>query len=122
MPNKKTTKPAQESTNSISTKDFAKRTVPKPVLGNIDSGAIGTTVPNKVASKSNKKAPAKPVAKKVTEEDKAAIYSTKNVSWEGVGKIYRGYNIVTKEDADKWLTRNHTRMATPQEVAEEFGV
>jgi hypothetical protein len=32
----------------------------------------------------------------------------------------QGYNIVTKEQADKWLTRDHTRLATPEEVAKEF--
>jgi hypothetical protein len=53
--------------------------------------------------------------------DKVAVHSTKNVSWSGVGKVYRGYNIVTKEQADKWLTRDHIRLATPEEVAQEFG-
>jgi len=28
--------------------------------------------------------------------------------------------LVTPEQAEKWLTRNHTRLATPQEVAQEF--
>lgn len=55
------------------------------------------------------------------EVEKVAIYSTKNVTWNGVGKVYRGYNIVTKEVAGQWLTRSHIRMATPAEVAQEFG-
>lgn len=55
------------------------------------------------------------------EVEKVAIYSSKNVTWTGVGKVYRGYNIVTKEQANKWLTRDHVRVATPQEVAQEFG-
>lgn len=55
------------------------------------------------------------------EVEKVAIYSSKNVTWTNVGKVYRGYNIVTKEQADKWLTRDHVRIATPQEVAQEFG-
>ena len=49
-----------------------------------------------------------------------AIHSTKNVSWSGVGKVYRGYNIVTPEQAEKWLERSHVRLATPEEVAKEF--
>jgi type IV secretion system protein VirD4 len=53
--------------------------------------------------------------------EKIAIHSTKNVTWQGVGKVYRGYNIVTQEAADQWLTRSHTRLATPEEVAREFG-
>jgi hypothetical protein len=56
-----------------------------------------------------------------TTQDKVAIHSTKNVSWPGVGKIQKGYNIVTKEQAEKWLSRNHVRSATPEEVAQEFG-
>lgn len=55
------------------------------------------------------------------EVEKVAIYSSKNVTWTNVGKVYRGYNIVTKDQADKWLTRDHVRIATPQEVAQEFG-
>jgi hypothetical protein len=54
-------------------------------------------------------------------EEKVAVYSTKNVSWPGIGKVQKGYNIVTKEQAEKWLSRNHVRTATPEEVAQEFG-
>jgi len=50
-----------------------------------------------------------------------AVHSTKNVIWEGVGKVSKGYNIVSKEQADKWLTRKHIRLATPEEVAREYG-
>jgi hypothetical protein len=50
-----------------------------------------------------------------------AIHSTKNVSWSGVGSVSRGYNIVTKEASVKWLTRYHIRLATPEEVARDFG-
>ena len=50
-----------------------------------------------------------------------AIHSTKNVVWEGVGKVEKGYNIVTKAQADKWVTRSHIRLATPEEVARNYG-
>jgi hypothetical protein len=50
-----------------------------------------------------------------------AIYSERNVNWVGVGKVSKGYNIVTPEQAKEWLTRNHVREATPEEVASEFG-
>lgn len=62
----------------------------------------------------------KPLPKK-KKEDKVAVYSTRNVTWTGVGKVYTGYNIVTPEAAEKWLERNHIRMATPEQVAKEFG-
>jgi len=51
-----------------------------------------------------------------------AVFSTKNVTWNGVGKVNRGYNIVTQEEADQWVTRSHIRLATPQEVAKEYGL
>lgn len=87
----------------------------KLVLGQVENGAIGTTV-SKAKTSAKKEEVVKP------KEDKVAIYSSKNVSWSGVGKLNKGYNIVTKAASEKWLTRNHTRLATPQEVAKEFGL
>jgi hypothetical protein len=52
--------------------------------------------------------------------EKVALFSTKNVSWPAVGKISKGYNIVSKEVADHWLTRSHIRLATPEEVKREL--
>jgi hypothetical protein len=55
-------------------------------------------------------------------KETVAIYSDRNVAWTGVGKITKGYNIVTPQQAEQWLTRNHVREATPEEVASQFGV
>ena len=85
----------------------------KSKLGNIDSGAIGVTATPKDDPKPVKVAADKP--------ETVAIFSTRNVTWNGVGKVYRGYNIVPVIEADKWLTRDHVRLATPEEIAEEFG-
>ena len=57
-----------------------------------------------------------------TPTDKIAIFSEKNMHWQGVGVVTKGYNIVTKEAAEKWLTRKGTREATPQEVATHYGL
>lgn len=54
-------------------------------------------------------------------DNKVALYSTKNIHWIGIGHISKGYNIVTKEDAEKWLTRTGIRKASPQEVATYYG-
>jgi uncharacterized protein (UPF0147 family) len=87
----------------------------KPGLGYLENGVMGsTTVPKNFDKKPSKS----PSLKK--ESEKVAVHSTKNVTWSEVGKVYRGYNIVTKEQADKWLTRDHIRLATPEEVAKEF--
>jgi hypothetical protein len=53
--------------------------------------------------------------------EKVAIYSLKNLSWTGVGSLENGYNIVFKEDADKWITNKSVRMATPEEVQRAYG-
>jgi hypothetical protein len=99
--------------NVITAPSFASSEV--PAMGIVENGVIGATVfkpePKKSAAK-------KSAAKKA---ETVAIYSTKNVTWNGVGKVYRGYNIVEKDAADKWLTRDHCRIATPEEVAKEFG-
>lgn len=75
----------------------------------VENGVIGTGTVIKKAKASSKKQETKP--------EKVAIFSTKNVSWSSVGKVYRGYNLVTPEQAEKWLTRNHIRTVTPEELA-----
>ena len=84
-----------------------------PALGNVN-GAIGVTTAPKESKKPAKKSSA-------PKKDTVALYSTKNVTWPGVGKVYRGYNIVEKDAAEAWLTRSHIRVAAPEEVAKEFG-
>lgn len=88
----------------------------QPALGVVGGGAMGVSDSTKVEKK-----PLKKVDEKVKSE-KVAVFSTRNVTWSEVGKVYRGYNIVTPEQAEKWMTRDHIRMATPQEVAKEFGI
>jgi YbbR domain-containing protein len=55
-----------------------------------------------------------------SKKNKVALYSSRNVFWEGVGEVKRGYNFVTEEQADKWLTRIHIRLVTPEEIKEAF--
>jgi hypothetical protein len=50
-----------------------------------------------------------------------AIFSKGNIHWNGVGTLEKGYNIVTKEESVKWLTRKNVREATPEEVAKHYG-
>ncbi len=54
-------------------------------------------------------------------KEKVALYSIGNVSWNGVGTLEKGYNIVTKEASVKWLTRKSVREATPEEIAKHYG-
>jgi hypothetical protein len=61
------------------------------------------------------------VVSKPESTEKVAIYSVRNLSWNGVGELTRGYNIVTKEDADKWITNKSVRTASPEEVKRAYG-
>lgn len=59
---------------------------------------------------------------KTSTVEKIAVYSEKNMSWSAIGKVSKGYNIVTKEAAEMWLTRKGVRKATPEEVATHYGL
>lgn len=87
----------------------------EPAVTSVADGVIGTgtTVKKKKAAK--KSEPETETPKKV------AIRSERNMSWTGVGKVYRGINIVTETQAEKWLTNSKIRLATPEEVIAEFG-
>lgn len=88
----------------------------KPGIGYVENGVMASTV----VPKSFDKKPAV-ATKKTNKKDIVAVHSTRNVTWNGVGKVYIGYNIVSKEAADQWVTRDHIRLATPEEVAREYG-
>ncbi len=107
---------ADESKDSgtITTSDLSRGSGTAQAVGSVVNGVIGVTQVER-----QEKPAAAVVAKKSNKA--VAIHSTKNVSWSGVGKVYRGYNIVTPEQAEKWLERSHIRLATPEEVAKEFG-
>jgi hypothetical protein len=66
--------------------------------------------------------------KKIIEEEpekkndnKVALWSNKNIRWDGIGTLKKGYNIVTKEASESWLSRNGIRKATPEEIATFYG-
>ena len=102
---------AQEERNDVISSDKM-ATSPNLSVASNEENVIGS------ASADKKEAP-KP---KVSESrDTVAVYSTRNVNWSGVGQVSKGYNIVTKQAADKWTTRDHIRIATPEEVARDFG-
>lgn len=55
------------------------------------------------------------------ENDQVAVYAEKNLHWQGIGKLKPGYNIISREVAEKWLTNKNVREATPEEVATYYG-
>lgn len=89
--------------------------VAEPVqsLGFTETGAIGSMAAD---------GPKRHIKPANQDTDKVAIYSTSNVRWEEAGgAIYKGINIVTKSQADKWLTRPNVRIASPEEVKKVLG-
>lgn len=110
MPTKKKAQPKTGTIKSPEPKTAAKKKTTSSPVGN---EIIGSNISSQGPTQ-----PAKPKGRNET----VAIYSTRNVSWEGVGKVEKGYNIVSKTEAEKWLMRDHARLATPEELAREYGV
>jgi hypothetical protein len=106
-----------ESTDAITTADLSRSSSDQvQTLGSVVNGVIGVThvqrqENNPVINVSNSEKP-----------ETVAVYSTRNVSLPGVGKVSRGYNLVPKKDSEHWLRRSHIRLATPEELAKEFGL
>jgi hypothetical protein len=59
--------------------------------------------------------------KEQTKEEKIALYSTRNIHWNGLGSLAVGYNIVSKEASEKMITHKAVRIASPEEVASYYG-
>lgn len=99
-----------------------KKTNPKPTSNlspKNDSGAISSRSADSALAK--KTAPKEEKPLKAKETEKVAVWSNKNIRWTGVGTLTHGYNIVTKEAAEKWLSREGIRKATPEEVSTYYG-
>lgn len=82
-----------------------------------ETGAIGSRAADYALI--NKKG----ITEKVEEDtvEKVAIWSEKNIRWANIGTLNKGYNIVTKEAAESWMTLKGIRKATPEEVATYYG-
>lgn len=65
--------------------------------------------------------PNKKIAEPAAKKENVAVYSSKNLHWNTVGQLKIGYNIVTKEASEKWLTLKKVRLATPEELASYYG-
>jgi hypothetical protein len=107
---KEAVKAQEERENVISSDKIA--TSPNVSVVSNEDNVIGS-------GSADRKEIAKPKDSK--EKDTVALYSTRNVNWSGVGQVSKGYNIVTKQAAEKWVARDHIRIATPEEVARDFG-
>lgn len=57
------------------------------------------------------------------EDDTVALFSNGSIYQAKWGELAKGYNVVSKEAAEYWLTHtSRVRLATPDEVAKHYGV
>ena len=95
---------------------------PKPTRkSNINSDKEEKTVSSRAADAALAKKPSNVKKEEPKKEEKVALWSSKNIRWTGTGTLAKGYNIVTKEAADKWLKKQGIRKATPEEIATYYG-
>lgn len=76
---------------------------------------------NNIPKKTTKKTSA---AKPKQEKPKSvAVYSSGNLYYQPLGRLEKGYTILSPEVAQQWMTiSNKVREATPEEVAIAYGV
>lgn len=90
---------------------------------NIDLFGVSTKLEilEVIASFHPSEAVVEPTKKAKKETDKVALYSKRNIHWNGLGNLVIGYNIVSKEASEKMVTHKAVRIASPEEVASYYG-
>jgi hypothetical protein len=107
---------APETTDAIKSNETPKeKRSPSAATKSDNNGVVTTRTADQFKDKVFSKTP-------TISNEKVAIHSDKNMAWMGIGRITRGYNIVTKGASEKWLTRKGIREATPEEVATYYGL
>jgi len=111
--NDETSEPVKEQTVIRSVEaDPQPRREPKSGSGTNDNGVVVSRRAERPVKKTTE-TPKKP--------KQIALYSAKNLRWNGVGTLVKGYNVVNEEEAAKWKTLKAVREATPDEVATYYG-
>lgn len=110
--------------------DLKKKTVPQlksyAKKNNID--LFGVSTKNEILEvifsfiPTEKQIEVKEERKRAITDQKIAVFSSRNLSWNGVGELNKGYTILPKEVSEKWLSHKAVRIATPDEVAKHFKV
>ena len=56
------------------------------------------------------------------DSDKTILHSQSNIDWQTVGKLTKGFNVVSNDVAEKWLNKfpKKIRKATVKEVKEYY--
>lgn len=59
--------------------------------------------------------------KKKLKGDEVVIFSQRNIYFPEIGKISTGFNIVSKQNSEVYLTHKSVRQATAEELAQHYG-
>lgn len=104
------------------------------VIGSIRAESVNVEPESSTVSNENNVVSSRPAEKSFNKilpqeqkktDDKIILYSEKNLHWQEAGTLKIGYNIVTKEASEKWLSLGSgkgVREATPEEVATHYGL
>ena len=69
-----------------------------------------------------KEEPKTEIEEDVVDSELQVVLAERNLYWSGVGKLKEGYNLVSKQDAEKWLKVKSVSSATASDLARSYGV
>jgi hypothetical protein len=58
----------------------------------------------------------------IKDSELEVVLAPRNLYWAGVGKLKEGYNLVSKQDAEKWLRVKSVSSATASDLARSYGI
>ena len=85
---------------------------PLPALGTVN-GAIGSVSADRKPSTKKKAS--------VKNTEKGYLVSDRSLYISGVGRLWKGFNVIPKRYEDKWMSFNGVRKATTEEIDKEYG-
>lgn len=85
---------------------------PMPFLGTTTNGAIGSMSADKKSS---------PKKKIVRNVENSYVISERSLFINGVGRLWKGFNVIPKKYEEKWLSLSGVRKATKEEIDKEYG-
>lgn len=97
--------------------------VNKTIKENQEEAKQQKTATKKTTTKKTTTSSTKTKPKEDPKPTQVAVYSSGKVAHPALGRLHKGYNIVTPAQADEWMKlSNKVRMATPEEVAAAYEV
>jgi len=97
--------------------------VNKTIKENQEEAKQQKTATKKTTTKKTTTSSTKTKPKEDPKPTQVAVYSSGKIAHPALGRLDKGYNIVTPAQADEWMKlSNKVRMATPEEVAAAYEV